>query len=369
MPQPDLPALAGVEGEAAREEARRTLQICNACRYCEGFCAVFPAMTRRRAFPDADVVHLANLCHGCRDCFHACQYAPPHDFAINVPRALAEVRLASYRDSAPAPGFALARPGLCTALLLAVATALTEAVRRIFGGDPDGRGFYGVLGREAMIAFGTGVALIAALGLIAGMARYLRQTRGEARLTPSLADWAQAARHAVTLRYLGGNGAGCNDIDGSFGQRRRVFHHLMAGGFVLCFAATSVGAVYDHFLGWFAPYPWLSVPGVLGTAGGLGIVAGCTGLLLLKQREDPAPTLPAMTALDRMLLMLLLVVALTGLALRAIDAGAALPALVVVHLGSVAALFVALPIGKFLHAPLRFLALVKDAGERRGGTG
>jgi hypothetical protein len=26
------------------------MQICNACRYCEGFCAVFPAMTRRLDF-------------------------------------------------------------------------------------------------------------------------------------------------------------------------------------------------------------------------------------------------------------------------------------------------------------------------------
>ena len=31
-------------------EANRMLQICNACRYCEGFCAVFPAMTRRIEF-------------------------------------------------------------------------------------------------------------------------------------------------------------------------------------------------------------------------------------------------------------------------------------------------------------------------------
>ena len=32
---------------APEEEVARQLQICNACRYCEGFCAVFPAMTRR----------------------------------------------------------------------------------------------------------------------------------------------------------------------------------------------------------------------------------------------------------------------------------------------------------------------------------
>src|SRR6218665_2529199 len=38
-------------------------QVCNACRYCEGFCAVFPAMTRRLEFPKADIHFLANLCH------------------------------------------------------------------------------------------------------------------------------------------------------------------------------------------------------------------------------------------------------------------------------------------------------------------
>ena len=28
---------------------------------------------------------LANLCHNCGACLHACQYAPPHEFAVNVP--------------------------------------------------------------------------------------------------------------------------------------------------------------------------------------------------------------------------------------------------------------------------------------------
>ena len=30
-------------------EVERVMQVCNACRYCEGFCAVFPAMTQRLA--------------------------------------------------------------------------------------------------------------------------------------------------------------------------------------------------------------------------------------------------------------------------------------------------------------------------------
>ena len=36
-------------------EARRVMEICNACRYCEGFCAVFPAMTLKREFADGDL--------------------------------------------------------------------------------------------------------------------------------------------------------------------------------------------------------------------------------------------------------------------------------------------------------------------------
>ncbi|MEM8843158.1 MAG: 4Fe-4S ferredoxin, partial [Pseudomonadota bacterium] len=64
-------------------EARRTMEICNACRYCEGYCPVFPAMERRRAFASADLGHLANLCHNCKGCWLACQYAPPHEFGLN----------------------------------------------------------------------------------------------------------------------------------------------------------------------------------------------------------------------------------------------------------------------------------------------
>ena len=60
------------------KETGRQLVICNACRYCEGYCAVFPAMELRRSFSDGELEHLANLCHNCRSCFYACQYAPPH---------------------------------------------------------------------------------------------------------------------------------------------------------------------------------------------------------------------------------------------------------------------------------------------------
>ena len=83
------------------KEAGRQLTICNACRYCEGFCAVFPAMELRQSFSQGDLVYLANLCHDCRDCYHACQYAPPHEFAVNIPETLAELHDILHRFSRP----------------------------------------------------------------------------------------------------------------------------------------------------------------------------------------------------------------------------------------------------------------------------
>ena len=69
---------------SAMDEARRQVEICNACRYCEGYCSVFPAAFRQRAFTDGDPTQLANLCHNCRGCFYACQYTEPHEFALNL---------------------------------------------------------------------------------------------------------------------------------------------------------------------------------------------------------------------------------------------------------------------------------------------
>ena len=42
------------------EEASRQLVICNACRYCEGYCPVFCAIETRRDFQQGDVFYLRN---------------------------------------------------------------------------------------------------------------------------------------------------------------------------------------------------------------------------------------------------------------------------------------------------------------------
>jgi citrate/tricarballylate utilization protein len=83
-------------------------------------------MTQRLEFGQADIHYLANLCHNCGACLHACQYAPPHEFAVNIPQAMAQVRQQSYTRFAwpGALGRLYHHAGLTVALALAAGLAL-----------------------------------------------------------------------------------------------------------------------------------------------------------------------------------------------------------------------------------------------------
>jgi citrate/tricarballylate utilization protein len=357
-------ALGSEEAEVARQ-----LQVCNACRYCEGFCAVFPAMTRRLEFGKADIHYLANLCHNCGACLHACQYAPPHEFAVSVPAAMARVRGKTYVDYAwpRTLGVLYHRNGVTIALALAASLALflSLAVSRTGAllGRPLAGDFYAVF-PHGLLAWTFGlVFLLACVALVIGATRFHRDISPGRVTLPSLAE---ASTSALTLRYLGGgHGQGCNDEDDAFTLRRRRFHHLTFYGFLLCFAATCVATLYHYLLGDVAPYPLLSLPVVLGTLGGIGLLAGPAGLLWLHFRRDPAHREESQTAMDRSFIVLLFLSSATGLALLALRDDGAMPLWLAIHLGVVMALFLTLPYGKFAHGVFRSAALLKWAIEKR----
>jgi len=354
---------------APENEAARILQICNACRYCEGFCAVFPAMTRRLAFGDADVHYLANLCHNCGACLYACQYAPPHEFAVNVPQAMARVRLRTYGLYAwpSAFGRLYARNGLVVSLALAIGIALFLVLALALSGTlwraAPGGSFYEVFSHELMAGIFAPVFLFALGALGVGVRRFWRE------LAPGAAGAAQAAEATAavaTLKYLGGgHGDGCNNDDDRFSLARRHFHQATFYGFLLCFLSTSVATLYHYLLRLEAPYAYTSLPVLLGIAGGIGIAIGTLGLGWLNLRRHPLQGDAQQKPMDLGFIALLLFIAVTGLALAAWRTSAAMPTLLAIHLGAVIALFLTLPYGKFAHGPLRAAALLKWAIERR----
>ena len=359
---------SNVTNIAAEQEVVRIMQICNACRYCEGFCAVFPAMTRRIEFASADVHYLANLCHNCGACLHACQYAPPHDFAVNVPTALARVRKETYMHFAwpqmmgelyKANGLAVALGSSVSVMaFLLLALALNG---RFFGGVLDGN-FYAVFPHNTLVWIFGSVFSFAMLALLIGLTRFWRQ------ISPGKASGeaaAEAVRDVLTMKYLGGgHGEGCNNADDAFSLWRKRFHHFTFYGFMLCFAATSVATVYHYFLGLHAPYALNSLPVILGTLGGLGLVIGPVGLLYLNFQRDPAHGDETQKPMDRAFIVLLLLISISGLGLLIYRDTVSMSIWLVIHLGFVMGLFLTMPYGKFAHGIYRAAALLKNAIEK-----
>lgn len=351
-------------------EVARQMQICNACRYCEGFCAVFPAMTRRLSFDNkADLNYLANLCHNCGACLHACQYSPPHEFMVNVPQAMAKVRMETYMDFAwpSALGALYKRNGLTVSMATAFGLALFLVLALISQGtlwhEPLAGNFYAVFPHNTLVAVFGSVFGFSVLALFIGLVRFWRE------ITPGQVSGVavgEAAHYALKLKYLdGGHGLGCNDEDDKFTLRRRIYHHFTFYGFMLCFAATSVATIYHYVFGWEAPYGYTSLPVILGTVGGIGLLIGPVGLFYLNKRRSPLHGDKAQQPMDRGFIALLFWTSLTGLALLVWRDTSAMALLLAIHLGVVMALFLTMPYGKFAHGFYRCAALLKSSIEKR----
>ena len=375
----DAKALANGEIvlSAPEAEVARQLQICNACRYCEGFCAVFPAMTRRLEFGKADIHFIANLCHNCGACLHACQYAPPHEFAVNVPQAMAQVRGQTYADYAwpPALGALYQRQGLTLSLALAAGLALFLVLGAMLqGGGLDalwganlGANFYNLFPHNLLVGLFAPVFLFVVFALAMGVRRFWRDVTPATSGAPLSAPATLEATDAVLrLKYLdGGHGDGCHNEDDAYTLKRRRAHHLTFYGFMLCFAATSLATVYHYVFGWAAPYDLPSVPKLLGAVGGVMLMLGTAGLWHLNRTRHALHGDAQQKPMDLGFIALLFLVSSSGLALWLARSTPALALLLCLHLGAVMALFATLPYGKFAHGVFRTASLLRHAVEKR----
>jgi citrate/tricarballylate utilization protein len=218
-----------------------------------------------------------------------------------------------------------------------------------------------------MVMWFAPVFLWMVLSLTLGALRFWRAitaaTSGAALSGPA----SQEALHAaLTLKYLdGGHGEGCHNEDDAWTHARKRAHHLTFYGFMLCFAATSVGTLYHYLLDWVAPYDFSSLPKWLGTTGGLMLMWGTAWLWRLHQRRHVLHREPSQSTMDRGFVALLFLTALTGLALMLSRGMPIMPALLALHLGTVMALFITMPYGKFAHGVYRTVSLLRFAVEKR----
>jgi citrate/tricarballylate utilization protein len=353
-------------------EATRQLDICNACRYCEGLCAVFPALERRTVLGAGDVSQLANLCHDCRACFDACMYSPPHEFALDLPKALSAVRVTDYERHVWPPRVPRAFSGwsgvvlggllsVIIVLLLAVGHAGWSGLVRSTG---DAASPYDLLPYPVLVALMAVTGLYSVVIMALAARSYWRST-GPAPTRVTVAAVVRAAWYAATLRYLRGGGVECyypQDDRPSAGRRR--LHAMVAYGFGLCLVSTLAAAAEQDIAGIDPPYPLLSVPVLTGTIGGIGLVIGCAGLLSLKARSSQVTSFSQMTIKDYGLLVALAFLALSGLTVLLTRDTPAFGIALLIHLAALVEAFAMAPYSKFMHIVFRFSALIRDELER-----
>ena len=260
-------------------EARRQLQIYNACRYCEGYCSAFSAITRVRSFIDADVTQISNLCHNCRGCYYACQYTEPHEFALNLPRVLAEVR-SETMISCSWPKFVTSQLYLYPifGIVLTILSIAFCFVIMWVNEPSTGNGFYAEISHNMMIAIFVPVFFVPVFSLTVGLRHYWRDVDGgKIRLKYiTYALWQSA-----TLRNLsGGHGDGCNfEANERFTLAHRYAHQIIMIGFLLCFTSTVSGTLLHYVFHDPVLYPILSFPKLFGVPSGILIVVGCIWML------------------------------------------------------------------------------------------
>ncbi len=349
------------------QEAGRQLVICNACRYCEGYCPVFRAIETRRDFKQGDVFYLSNLCHDCRACYYACMYTPPHEFAINIPQILAESRIETYRRWSWPAFLGRAFKNRSVTVFLAFGMAALVAVlalvfipsQNLFAAHPGPGAFYEVVPYLAMVI---GALILFFYGIavwLRGGARFWSETSSALKEKGSLKIFAAAVGAALGLRYLKGGGPGCFYPDERPSSVRRVYHSLTFWGLASDFVSTTLAFVYQDFFHVLPPYSLTSAPVIFGAVGGVMLLLGTGGLIYFKLRSDREPAAAAASGMDYVFLITLSLTALTGMLTLILRATAAMGSILVLHLACIAALFVSAPYGKFVHAVYRTLALIR----------
>jgi len=346
------------------KSARRQLEICNACRYCESYCSVFPAVHEQRSFSDAQIKQLANLCHNCRGCHYACQYSEPHQFNINIPKALAEVRQDSWHEFAKPRMLAKVfhkSPIAVTALVIAAFTLLLWLIQ-YFNSSTSGEGasnFYTLMSHNAMMAIFLPAFVLPIIAIGMSIRAYWSEIGGQ-KIT--LSHLSGAIGSVSSMKNLAaGHGQGCNfEDEDRFSHARRRYHQATMYGFLLCFGATSAGTLLHYLLNLQAPYDLVSIPKILGVSGGILLSVGTAGLASLKWQADRSLSDARVWAGEMAFIALLFVVSSSGLLLYWVGSSAWLGELLAFHLSTVLAFFLLMPYTKMQHGFYRMASLIRD---------
>ena len=336
-------------------EASRQLQLCNACRYCEGYCAVWEALDRRNEIGRNDVLYFSSLCHDCGQCFTVCPFTEPHEYALNIPKVLGSVRLDSYSANIW-PGFLnrlIEYPSVFTSIILALSMTSMFLFVLITKGTLTGRFTFPqvVSPFDYRLATLSIYAFVLVLWIIEGH-RYWSEINHGYKQKTGLSAILGGLSDAFGHENFKGGGAGCTYPDSKIRNFRLIFHPMVLFGFLIALVSISFYPAFGLLF---------RMVYLLGSA---MMFFGSAGLMYGRTRSDRTGENPEMRKIDLPFTILLNLGGLTGIILVVFYGSGFDWSVFLIHDALIFTLFLLAPFGKFIHPVFRILALIKNRTER-----
>jgi len=355
------------------EEARRLLMICNACRYCEGICPVWTAIEFRTDFKETDIDYMAFLCHDCRTCYYVCPYSPPHELNLNPPKIFSAIRFIDYTKYSPRFFKRIyEKPIISTIILQIIGIALAFTVAFYNLGFDLNRffvvsRFYYVFPHDQIYIGGLILAIYIALTLLYQSTMFVRGIGIKELSDLFLSSFLLALKDVVFHTWFRDGILSCgyrNEDYYMFKKLFWVFHVMIMYGALLLILATITAAVYKNVFGIFSPYPFYSIPVLLGVTGG---ILALLGLLIVvysyKGSEEVELRAREEKSLNLAFSISILLPVITGLLTLISRSTNFMSMIYIVHLGTVIGFFLYIPFSKFNHTIFRYLTLAKYYSE------
>lgn len=338
------------------QDGSRQFRICNACRYCEGYCAVWDAIERHESILKSDLKYLSHLCHDCRECYYVCPYTDPHEFNLNIPKVLSEIRSDTYGENIhpiflrwfylhPKSSWTIVSVfATIFAFLISIMVdgpiVLTKPVNEFQDIFPEiyFKWFSSLLYLYALI-----------LWAVDGYSFWHSFKRPEikVRISHILGGLYDALSH----RYFAGGGAGCSYPDENGSYLRLAMHPLVLMGFIVDLIAILFYPKMNFYVT------------TIYVAGAFMMLGGSLGLLIIKSFSDPKLAGNLMISSDIPFTSVMLLTGLTGVLFPILPGTLLMSYLFLIHVGLVAAIFIMAPFSKFLHPVFRILSLIMNRAE------
>jgi len=326
------------------DEAIRQYTICNACRYCEGYCPVWPTLSSMVDVKENDVVYMANLCLDHRDCYYACPYVPEvHEFKINIPEINKQLRYSTYSKLNPFAG----RKYVYAALLIPLAIMWLLYFPKKYGS----LSFYNLVPKYTIII--SGILVLVYMLAVLGYALVKYRNMIGSMYTPKLNKIFETLLDLLKHSWF----SDMHYPSEKESNIRIAYHLLIFYGFLLDFVSTLLGMLYEDILHISSPFPIQNPTVITGLAGGIFLIIGTTIALYARIFSYRKQKFVKGTSIDLYLTLTLMIVAVTGilvLVLRLNGMISSMYLMLLVHYSSIYLLFVLAPLSStFMHAIIR----------------